>query len=114
MCHIVKAMAQPNMPTKERILEATLEVPRKTIRVVPGTTGNLGKRSARAMAANADLGLVGCYDFMALGTIMTSLPTVNAIPQVVAAPPSIVTSNDLPLVPPRGVVSAVAEKGTGS
>jgi hypothetical protein len=32
-----------------------------TIRVVQWTTGNVGKRSVRAVAANADLELVGCY-----------------------------------------------------
>jgi 4-hydroxy-tetrahydrodipicolinate reductase len=41
-------------------------------------------------------------DFMALGHIMTALPTINAIPAVVAAPPGIVTYTDLPLTLPRG------------
>jgi hypothetical protein len=44
-------------------------------------------------------------DFMVLGMIMTALPAVNAIPAVVAAPPGIVTYNDLPLPLPRGWVS---------
>ena len=44
-------------------------------------------------------------DFMVLGMIMTAMPAVNAIPRVVAAPPGIVTYNDLPTVMPRGVVS---------
>jgi hypothetical protein len=43
-------------------------------------------------------------DFMVLGHIMTAMPAINAIPAVVAAAPGIVTYNDLPLVPPRGVV----------
>ena len=43
-------------------------------------------------------------DFMALGHIMTAMPTINAIPAVVAAPPGIATYNDLPLTVPRGVV----------
>ena len=43
-------------------------------------------------------------DFMVLGHIMTAMPTINAIPAVVAAPPGIVTYNDLPLTLPRGVV----------
>ena len=43
-------------------------------------------------------------DFMVLGMIMTAMPAVNAIPRVVAAPPGIVTYNDLPLVLPRGLV----------
>jgi hypothetical protein len=43
-------------------------------------------------------------DFMTLGHIMTAMPTINAIPAVVAAAPGITTYNDLPLTPPRGVV----------
>jgi hypothetical protein len=43
-------------------------------------------------------------DFMVLGMIMTAMPAINAIPHVVAAPPGIVTYNDLPLPLPRGVV----------
>jgi hypothetical protein len=46
-------------------------------------------------------------DFMVLGMIMTAMPAVNAIPRVVAAPPGIVTYNELPTVLPRGVVWAV-------
>jgi len=41
-------------------------------------------------------------DFMALGHIMTAMPTINAIPAVVAAAPGIVTYADLPLTLPRG------------
>ena len=41
-------------------------------------------------------------EFMALGHIMTAMPTINAIPAVVAAPPGIVTYTDLPLTLPRG------------
>src|SRR5688572_19009973 len=43
-------------------------------------------------------------EFMVLGMIMTAMPAVNAIPYVVAAPPGIVTYNDLPLILPRGLV----------
>ncbi len=43
-------------------------------------------------------------DFMVLGMIMTAMPAINAIPQVVAAPPGIVTYPELPLVLPRGLV----------
>ena len=43
-------------------------------------------------------------DFMGLGHIMTAMPTINAIPAVVAAAPGIVTYADLPLTLPRGVV----------
>ena len=43
-------------------------------------------------------------DFMVLGMIMTAMPAVNAIPYVVAAPPGIVTYNDLPVPLPRGLV----------
>ena len=43
-------------------------------------------------------------DFMVLGMIMTAMPAVNAIPYVVAAPPGIVTYNDIPLPLPRGLV----------
>jgi hypothetical protein len=45
-------------------------------------------------------------DFMVLGMIMTAMPAVNAIPHVGAAPPGIVTYNDLPLPLPRGWVPA--------
>jgi 2,4-diaminopentanoate dehydrogenase len=43
-------------------------------------------------------------DFMVLGHIMTAMPTINAIPAVVAAAPGIVTYTDLPLTLPRGHV----------
>jgi 2,4-diaminopentanoate dehydrogenase len=43
-------------------------------------------------------------EFMVLGMIMTAMPAVNAVPRVVAAPPGIVTYNDLPMPLPRGVV----------
>ena len=43
-------------------------------------------------------------DFMGLGHIMTAMPTINAIPAVVAAAPGIVTYADLPLTLPRGLV----------
>ena len=43
-------------------------------------------------------------DFMVLGMIMTAMPAINAIPLVVAAPPGIVTYNDLPLPKPSGWV----------
>jgi hypothetical protein len=43
-------------------------------------------------------------EFMVLGMIMTAMPAVNAIPLVVAAPPGIVTYNDLPLPLPKGLV----------
>ncbi len=49
-------------------------------------------------------------DFMVLGMIMTAMPAVNAVARVVAAPPGIVTYNDLPLVLPHGVVPAAADK----
>jgi len=47
-------------------------------------------------------------DFMVLGMIATAMPAINAIPRVVAAPPGIVTYNDLPLILPRGLVPAGA------
>jgi 2,4-diaminopentanoate dehydrogenase len=43
-------------------------------------------------------------EFMVLGHILTAMPVVNAIPRVVAAPPGIVTYNDLPLPLPRHLV----------
>lgn len=43
-------------------------------------------------------------EFMVIGHIITAMPIVNAIPAVVAAPPGIVTYNDLPLPLPRGHV----------
>jgi hypothetical protein len=44
-------------------------------------------------------------DFMVLGMIMTAMPAINAIGQVVAAPPGIVTYTDLPLPLPGGLVA---------
>jgi 4-hydroxy-tetrahydrodipicolinate reductase len=43
-------------------------------------------------------------DFMKLGHIMTAVPAINAIPGVVAAPPGIVTYNDIVMPTPRGWV----------
>jgi hypothetical protein len=43
-------------------------------------------------------------EFMVLGMVMTAMPAINAIPLVVAAPPGIVTYNDLPLPLPSGWV----------
>jgi 4-hydroxy-tetrahydrodipicolinate reductase len=43
--------------------------------------------------------------YMGLGMIMTAMPSVNAIPAVVAAPPGIATHATLPLVTARGFVS---------
>jgi len=37
--------------------------------------------------------------------ITTAMPGIYAIPYVVAAPPGIVTYNDLPLPLPRGLVA---------
>jgi hypothetical protein len=45
-------------------------------------------------------------DFMKLGHVMTAVPAINAIPAVVAAPPGIVTYNDIVMPTPRGWVSA--------
>ncbi len=45
-------------------------------------------------------------DFFVLGHIMTAMPPIHAIPAVVAAPPGIVTYNDLALPQARGVVPA--------
>ena len=50
-------------------------------------------------------------DFMVLGMIMTAMPAVNAIPQVVAAPSGIVTYTDLPLPLPSGWVSGTRPVG---
>jgi hypothetical protein len=44
-------------------------------------------------------------DFMVLGMIITAMPAINAIPHVVAAPPGIITYNDLGIPLPRGVVN---------
>lgn len=49
-----------------------------------------------------DFAATTMQEFMVLGHIMTAVPAVNAIPAVVAAPPGIVTYNDLPLPLPRG------------
>lgn len=47
-------------------------------------------------------------DFIGLGMIMTAMPSVNAIPAVVAAPPGIATHATLPLVTARGYVPGPA------
>ena len=52
----------------------------------------------------ADFQAQSFSDYMVLGMIMTSLPAVNAIPQVCAARPGIVTYLDLPLVTGQGWV----------
>lgn len=44
-------------------------------------------------------------DFMVLGMVATAMPTLNAIPQVVAAEPGIATYTSLPLPLPRGLVT---------
>jgi 2,4-diaminopentanoate dehydrogenase len=44
-------------------------------------------------------------DFMVLGMILTAMPAINAIPNVVAASPGIVTYTDIALPLPRGVLS---------
>jgi hypothetical protein len=43
-------------------------------------------------------------EFMVLGHILTALPVVNAIPATVAAPPGIITYEDIPLPAPKGFV----------
>jgi 2,4-diaminopentanoate dehydrogenase len=45
-------------------------------------------------------------DFIMLGLTITAMPAITAIPTVIAAPPGIATYNDLPLLLPRGVLSA--------
>lgn len=44
-------------------------------------------------------------DFMVLGMILTGMPAIYAIPNVVAAAPGIITYADMPLPMPRGLVS---------
>jgi 2,4-diaminopentanoate dehydrogenase len=44
-------------------------------------------------------------EFMVLGMILTAMPAVHAIHNVVEAPPGIVTYTNMPLPLPRGVVS---------
>ena len=51
-------------------------------------------------------------DLMGLAMIMTAMPAIYAIPYVVAAPPGIVTYNDLPLTLPRGLVATSAFAGS--
>jgi 2,4-diaminopentanoate dehydrogenase len=46
-------------------------------------------------------------DLMVLGMILTAMPTINAIPTVVAAPPGIVTYTNAPLPLPKGLVSGI-------
>ena len=46
-------------------------------------------------------------EFMVLGMILTAMPAINAIPNTVAAPPGIVTYNDIPLPLPLGLVSGL-------
>jgi hypothetical protein len=52
----------------------------------------------------ADFVATSFTDYMVLGMIMTSLPAVNAIPEVCRARPGIVTYLDVPFVAPRGWV----------
>jgi hypothetical protein len=49
-----------------------------------------------------DIQATSFADFMVIGMVMTAMPAVNAVPYVVAAPPGIVTYNDLPMILPRG------------
>jgi hypothetical protein len=44
-------------------------------------------------------------DFMVLAMVMTAMPAINAIPQVVAAAPGIATYTNIALPLPRGLVS---------
>ena len=53
----------------------------------------------------ADFQATTFAEFMVLGMIITAMPAINAIPSVVAAPPGIVTYNDLGVPLPKGVVS---------
>ncbi|HVV37273.1 MAG TPA: hypothetical protein VHC63_11765 [Acidimicrobiales bacterium] len=52
-----------------------------------------------------DFAATSFADFMQLGHIMTAVPAINAIASVVAAPPGIVTYNDIQLPLPRGWVA---------
>jgi hypothetical protein len=52
----------------------------------------------------ADFAATTMQEFMVIGEIMTAMPAVNAIPQVVDAAPGIVTYTDLRLTAPRGWV----------
>jgi len=52
----------------------------------------------------ADFAATTMQEFMVIGEIMTAMPAVNAIPQVVEAAPGIVTYPDLRLTAPRGWV----------
>ena len=61
-------------------------------------------RTKLEVSPPADFQATTFKDFMVLGMIMTALPAINAIPQVCAAPPGIVTYVDLPLVTPSGWV----------
>ena len=67
-------------------------------RVVQWTTGNVGKSSVAAIAANPTLELVGCYAWSQdkAGRDVGDLCGIE--------PPGIVTYNDLPLILPRGVM----------
>jgi hypothetical protein len=44
-------------------------------------------------------------EFMVLGMILTAMPAINAIPNVVAGAPGILTYTDMPIPLPRGLVS---------
>src|SRR5215831_11094094 len=61
-------------------------------------------RSTLQFLPPPDFKVTKLSDFMVLGHIMTAMPAVNAIPRVVAAPPGIVTYNDVALPLPRGLV----------
>lgn len=67
--------------------------------VVQWTTGNVGKSSAEAIAANPAFKLVGCYSYSPdkVGRDVGELCGINRLGSA--------TYNDLPLTLPRGVVS---------
>jgi hypothetical protein len=58
----------------------------------------------RAEVLPQDFESMSLEDMLAIGSVITAMPVVNAIPAVVAAPPGIVTYADLPTQASRLVV----------
>jgi len=78
----------------------------RPLRVIEGTTGNVGRRSLHAILSRQDMELVGVFahgaDKVGVDAAeLTDVPVTNAVPTVVAAAPGVVTLADLPVVTGR-------------
>ncbi len=90
-----------------------------TLRVVQWTTGNVGKRSVRAVVANPDLELVGCYAWSPdkvgvdvgelCGTDPVGITATNDVDALFALKPDVVVYN--PMWPDTDEVVRILEAG---